>query len=245
VRAAALLLLAAGAAAAAYALLPDLAGRHAAASVRRGPAGQGLVALTFDDGPHPVLTPRVLDALAAAGARATFFMVGRSVRSHPELVRRVLAEGHAVGVHTDTHRHAYTLGPAALRAEIERATAAITVAGGRAPLWFRPPFGAFNLVTVRAVARLGLRTALWSCDAGDWLPGANARAIEARVDRGLTDGAIVDLHDGGQTPAGCAAMVEALPAILARARAAGLQPVHLGALFGLPAMGAEGAGAPG
>lgn len=231
----ALLLLLGGVAA--YALIPDVAGRRHRASVRRGTAGRGIVALTFDDGPHPEITTRVLDALAAAGARATFFMVGENALRHPDLVRRTVAEGHALGVHTLSHRHAWITTPSWLRREMTLGADAIrTAAQGASPLWFRPPWGAFNAETRRAAARLGLRIALWSCDAGDWLPGATSAAIAARVGRGLSDGAIIDLHDGGRTPRGCMAMADALPAILTEIRAAGLQAVHLGEMFGLPAV---------
>ncbi len=222
---------------AAYALIPDVAGRRHPQSVRRGPSGSGVVALTFDDGPHPEITSRVLDALAAAGARATFFMVGENALRHPNLVRRALEEGHALGVHTLSHRHAWISTPAVLRSEMAAGLDAIRLSsGGARPLWFRPPWGAFNASTRRAARALGLRIALWSCDAGDWLPGATPAAIAGRVRRGLAAGAIIDLHDGGRTPKGCAAMAEALPGILQDVRAAGLTAGHLGDLFGLPAM---------
>jgi peptidoglycan/xylan/chitin deacetylase (PgdA/CDA1 family) len=230
------LLLSVAAAVAGYALLPDIVGRRLPSSVRRGPAGRDLVALTFDDGPDAELTPRVLDALAAAGATATFFVVGENVRRHPELVRRAVALGHALGVHTDHHRHAFTLGPAAMRAEMERGLEAVVEATGLRPLWFRPPWGSFNALTRAEARRLGLRTALWSCDAWDWVPGATPEAILQRVTRGLEDGAIIDLHDGGRTRPGCRAMAAALPDILRAAGQRGLRPVHLGALWDLPAM---------
>lgn len=216
-----------------YDLLPDLMERRSPASLRRGgtlPA----VALTFDDGPHPTLTPQVLAALAAAEARATFFFVGRNVRAHPGLVAEVARAGHAIGVHTDTHPHAWLCPPARMRREMERGMAAIVEATGRRPLWFRPPYGAFNAVTRPTATALGLRTALWSCDAYDWLPGATAERIARRVNRGLTPGAIIDLHDGGQTPHGCAQMTVALPTILAAMRKRGLRAVQLGEFFGLP-----------
>jgi peptidoglycan/xylan/chitin deacetylase (PgdA/CDA1 family) len=229
-------LLGLAAAVAGYTLVPDLIGRRLPSSVRRAPRGRDLVALTFDDGPDPELTPAVLDALAEAGATATFFVVGENVRRAPELARRAVAEGHALGVHTEHHRHAWTLGPAALRAEMERGLEAVVSATGRQPLWFRPPWGSFNARSRAEARRLGLRTALWSCDAWDWVPGATAAGILGNVAAGLGDGAIIDLHDGGRTRAGCRAMVEALPAILRAARARGLRPVHLGAPWDLPAM---------
>lgn len=222
----------------AYAVLPDALLRRSRLAVRRGPADCGLVALSFDDGPHPELTPAVLDALGAAGAHGTFFMVGRNASRHPEIVHRVLAEGHAIGVHTQTHRHAWLCAPARLRAEMESGRRALVEAsGGARPLWFRPPWGAFNAATPLVARRLGLRIALWSCDGGDWWPGANPAAILGRVTRGLRSGAIIDLHDGGQTPAGCRAMADALPAVLTAIRQAGLRAAHIGELFGLPPVG--------
>lgn len=220
-----------------YDVVPDVLGRRHPRALRRGPASSRLVALSFDDGPHPEITPAVLDHLGAAGARATFFVVGENVRRHPDLVRRMVREGHAVGVHTTTHRHAWITSPARLRWELTQGMAAITEATGLRPLWFRPPWGAFNAVTWTTANRLGLRVALWSCDAGDWLPGAGPAAIRRRVLAGVEPGGVIDLHDGGQTPRGCWAMAEILPDVLAAARSRGLQPAHLGELTGLPAMG--------
>jgi peptidoglycan/xylan/chitin deacetylase (PgdA/CDA1 family) len=231
VRARDALALAALAGAAAYTLLPDVLGRRHPACLRRGPAGCGAVALTFDDGPHPELTPRVLDALRAAGARATFFLVGENALLYPGLVRRIVAEGHTLGVHTLTHRHAWLCSPARLEREMAAGLRAVQVAsGGHRPEWFRPPWGSFHARTLATARRLGLRIALWSCDAGDWLPGATPEAIAARVRRGLTEGAVIDLHDGGRTPQGCRAMVQALPAILEEVRGRGLRAVGLAEL---------------
>ena len=220
-----------------YAVLPDILGRRNPRALRRGPAERGLVALTFDDGPHPGITPVVLDHLAAAGARATFFVVGENVRRYPHIVRRMVEEGHAIGVHTTTHRHAWLSSPNRLRWELSEGLRAIMEVTGRRPLWFRPPHGAFNAVTWRCVDALDLRVALWSCDAGDWLPGATLAAIRRRVLGGLGPGAVIDLHDGGQTPRGCWAMADALPEVLAAARERGLRAAHLGELFGLPPTG--------
>lgn len=219
-----------------YDLIPDALGRRAPDALRRGRRDLPAVALTFDDGPHPELTPRVLAELERAGVRATFFVVGANARRHPELVHAALAAGHAVGVHTETHRHAWLCTPRVLHRELRLGLQAVLEAAGRRPLWFRPPYGAFNAVTRSAAAALGLRIALWSCDAGDWLPGASVEGITRRVLSGLRPGAVIDLHDGGRTPRGCRHMVRALPAILSAMRARGLRGVHLGELTGLPAM---------
>jgi peptidoglycan/xylan/chitin deacetylase (PgdA/CDA1 family) len=221
-----------------YAVIPDAVERRSPASFRRAPSGLPAVALTFDDGPHPELTPRVLEALARAEAHATFFVVGENVRRYPALVREAVAAGHALGVHTWTHRHAWLCTPGRQQLEVRRGWEAIVDATGRRPLWFRPPYGAFNAVTRRVARELGLAVALWSCDAGDWLPGATARGILRRVAHGLRPGAVIDLHDGGRTPLGCRRMTEVLPEILAEMRARGLRGVHLGELVGWPAFGA-------
>lgn len=220
----------------AYAVLPDILGRRNSRALRRGPDGGNMFALTFDDGPHPQITPAVLDHLAAAGAHATFFVVGANVRRHPHIVQRMLADGHAVGVHTTTHRHAWLSSPGRLRWELDEGMRTIVRATGQRPLWFRPPYGAFNAVTWPCAEALGLRVALWSCDAGDWLPGASAEGIRRRVIGGLEPGAIIDLHDGGQTPRGCRAMASVLPEILRVAASRGLRSAHLGELLALPAM---------
>ncbi len=218
-----------------YCVLPDLMERRSPSSLRRAPAPTNGIALTFDDGPNEEITPRILDALHAVGGHATFFLVGQNVRRYPHLVRRMVREGHAIGVHTETHPHAWLCVPSRLRREIAMSfTAIIEASGGKRPLWFRPPYGAFNAVTTATAHRLGLRIALWSCDAGDWLPGASQQGIAARIRHGIQPGAVIDLHDGGRTPTGCRRMADLLPGILDEIVHAGLQPVQLGELVGLP-----------
>ncbi|MBM3662325.1 MAG: polysaccharide deacetylase family protein [Actinobacteria bacterium] len=97
--------------------------------------------LTFDDGPDPLFTPRVLDALREAGARATFFMMGTMLERHPDLGRRVVDEGHEVGNHTWSHENLAFLDEVDIRSQLERAHAASTDTLGVTPRWFRPPGG--------------------------------------------------------------------------------------------------------
>src|SRR5260370_165151 len=106
--------------------------------IKRGPA-RPMVALTFDDGPDPEHTPRILEALAAAGAQATFFMIGRQVEAAPQVARDAAAAGHDLGNHTYRHRHLWTLPPRATVAEVDRGAAAIADATGIAPRDFPPP----------------------------------------------------------------------------------------------------------
>lgn len=165
-------------------------------SWRRLPAGTADLALTFDDGPHPEVTPRVLDLLAAHNMRATFFVVGKSVRRHPDLVRRMLAEGHAIGLHSDTHDYAYALRSRGwVRRDLQRCIGAIGDATGTATNMFRPPMGLRNPMIAAAARDLGLATILWSAGGLDRGRGRGPR-VAARLARRATPGAILMLHDG-------------------------------------------------
>jgi peptidoglycan/xylan/chitin deacetylase (PgdA/CDA1 family) len=149
-----------------------------------------LLALTFDDGPSWA-TARVLDHLAAQGARATFFVVGAAVAGREELLERALREGHELGSHTFSHPHPAKLDDAALREEVRRGAEA---AGG--PPLVRPPYGEDPERFDRVAAELGLGpTVLWSIDPRDW-EETRPDVIAERVLSEAAPGAIVDLHDG-------------------------------------------------
>ncbi|MBK6940167.1 MAG: polysaccharide deacetylase family protein [Planctomycetes bacterium] len=159
------------------------------------------VALTFDDGPDPDVTPRVLDALAALGVHATFFVIGERAQRHPELMRRIVAEGHLVANHSWDHAALPLRSSAAIRADLERTQTAIESACGVRPSWFRPPYGVRDPRVLAIARELGLRTSLWSVSPRDWQdPGT-----DAVVDRTLSviePGDIVLLHDGSAGRAG-------------------------------------------
>ena len=158
-------------------------------------AGERIAALTFDDGPNPDATPRILDALAASGTVATFFLLGRHVERWPELARRVATEGHVVGNHGWYHRKLHIQSPASVRRDLELGTAAIVGATGVTPRVFRAPHG-FRAPWVTAIARsLGQRTIGWSLGVWDSaLPGVDA--IVERTVSGARPGSILLLHDG-------------------------------------------------
>lgn len=186
------------------------------------------VALTFDDGPHPVGTRLVLDELAAHGARATFFLVGEQVEAWPRLVAELVAAGHEAAVHGYRHRNQMRLAPARFAADLRKAIAVITEASGRPPVHYRPPYGAFTLAGLREVRRAGLAPLLWSRWGRDWRSDTDAAQVARRVTRdGLRRGDVVLLHDadhygGAQAYRHTAA---ALPAILGALRAARLSAV--------------------
>lgn len=155
------------------------------------------VVLSFDDGPDPTCTPAVLDALAAAEVRASFFVLGVHALESPELIRRMTAEGHEVALHGMTHRRHDVLPPADMERELGDGVAAIERAGGGQPRWYRPPFGSAS-PTLAGIARShGLRLAYWSSWGQDWEDSSPAR-IAALVERDLNPGAVVLLHDSAR-----------------------------------------------
>lgn len=195
-----------------------------ACSVRR--TEPGTVALTFDDGPQPGSTDRVLDVLAGLGVVATFFCVGRNAERHPALVRRLRAEGHAVGSHSHTHPDPEVTPLRALGEDYARGHATVEDALGERVTLFRPPRGWIDLPRAWQLRRRGTAPALWSVDPQDWHPDAE-RAEVARVAGSARDRDVVLLHDWVEQPWGPRALdrsstVAALPAVVAAVRARGL-----------------------
>lgn len=163
---------------------------------RADPAACGrAAALTFDDGPHPVGTPAVLEALARRNVRATFFVIGQQAERHPDLLRRIDEAGHLVGNHSHRHGHADALrGARWWREELLRCNRAVEAAIGRTPTLFRPPMGVKSPRMGVAVGQLGLTTVTWTRRARDGRR-ADPKRILARL-HGAEPGEILLLHDG-------------------------------------------------
>ncbi|MDA8046593.1 MAG: polysaccharide deacetylase family protein [Actinomycetota bacterium] len=171
------------------------------------------VALTFDDGPDPVSTPLVLDALDTFGWRATFFCLGTQARRCPSLVSEMVARGHEIGVHGNDHRsHLRRSGPAVIR-DLTDARARLEDLTGGPVTWFRPPYGAVSGASLLAARRLGLRLVLWTTWGHDWRADATGPSVARRVQRTYVPGATVLLHDSDVTsaPHSWEATLEALP----------------------------------
>ena len=153
------------------------------------------VALTFDDGPHPELTPRLLDILRHHGVRATFYVIGRNVETYPEIARRIVSEGHEIANHSWSHPTLTSLGAARLRQEIDKTNEVILRVTGRRPTNMRPPYGAINDRVRQAMFRdHGLDVIMWSVDPLDWRrPGADV--VRQRLVDGAAPGAILLAHD--------------------------------------------------
>ena len=126
------------------------------------------LALTFDDGPNPAITPQLLDLHYRYSAKATFFVIGKYVRQSPALVKEIAARGHLLGNHTDSHPNLFFCAPAETRDELLRCTEAIEQAASLEPRWFRPPFGFRSPWLGEIVHSQGMRTVMWSLLPGDW-----------------------------------------------------------------------------
>ncbi len=153
------------------------------------------VALTFDDGPHPEGTPAVLETLARAGARATFFMIGEQVTRRPSLAAEIAAAGHTVALHGHRHRLQLRLTPRELRADLRRGAAALEDATGVRPLWHRAPYGIYSAAGLRATTAAGLAPLLWSRWGKDWRRLTTPRRIAHRATNGICAGDVILLHD--------------------------------------------------
>lgn len=192
-------------------------------------AADGAVALTIDDGPDPELTPRVLDLLDAAGARASFFCIGARARRHPRLIAEIVRRGHAVENHSEHHRHTFSLlGPRAMLREIATAQATLAERAGEAPRFFRAPAGLRNPWLDPILHRLDLRLASWTRRGFDTRERNPAR-VRTRLLRDLDAGDILLLHDGhaAHTAGGEAVVLAVLPVLLTELATAGLHSVTL------------------
>ncbi len=199
-----------------------------------GPKGARGVALTFDDGPDPATTPRVLDALAARDAKATFFLIAKKAEAHPELVRDMKRRGHAIGLHSYAHDRLFALrSQKRVTRDLARGVAALKAITGEQPTLFRPPIGHTNPAIARVADALDLQVVGWTLSARDGLGRADPDRVVARLRRYMKDGTIVLLHDaaekGGRVPAG----VEAIGEILDSVRDARLEVVPLEAWLDL------------
>ncbi len=194
------------------------------------------LALTYDDGPNPAITPALLDLLAQHNARATFFMIGKWVRQQPELVRRIHAAGHLIGNHTETHPWLHLKPAHVIREELLACNQALEDTLGQPVRYFRPPHGARRPFVLAFAQSLGLTTVQWNTMAQDWKP-LTTEAMLANLSRGMARArrhgraANILLHDGSdRTPAADRTQTLALTrTILELCARQNLQPVTVDA----------------
>lgn len=175
--------------------LPSSFGPGVGVTHSRGLTSYPYIAMTYDDGPHPTNTPRLLDMLRQRNIRATFYVIGKNVDMYPHIARRIVAEGHEIGNHTYTHRNLKTLGDSEVRNEITRTRSAIVKATGVQPRTMRPPYGAlYQQQRELIMNEFGCPTILWSVDPRDWQrPGVSV--VRQRILSETNNGAIVLAHD--------------------------------------------------
>ena len=182
------------------------------------------MALTFDDGPNPDATTRILDLLGAAGHRATFFVIGARAEAHPALMLEIVRRGHTIGNHSFAHASLTPLWTTRrTAADMVHAQQVIAHAARTTPKWYRPPIGLFGPRIESAARRAGLRLAGWSLRSNDGAPPIwryDAARVCARIAARLRDGDVVLMHDRPMT-------AEALPRVLELLEARGLRSVTL------------------
>ncbi len=181
-----------------YKTIEDPSNQIFGTTVVRGPLDQRVVALTYDDGPNPPYTDRILDVLKNENVHATFFVVGRAVQAHPQTLRRIKREGHAIGNHTWDHPHLVMLSRSQIRNQLMRTDSTLQGIARVHTRLMRPPFGARDWEVLDETRRLGYTVVMWSVPLpNDWqLPGDST--IARRVLSHVQDGSIIVLHDGNR-----------------------------------------------
>jgi peptidoglycan/xylan/chitin deacetylase (PgdA/CDA1 family) len=219
-----------------YALLPTVLARLCHIGVIwQGPRNGRKVAITFDDGPDPTYTPRVLDILKKYGIKACFFVLGYKARAYPELITRMVAEGHEVASHGFRHHFPWFLGPRALFREVRESSRVIADITGRPPRLYRPPWGLFNLFSLLHSHLFGQRVVLWSFMSWDWGRRCTPESITRQVLSRVREGSILVFHDSDDTPGAASGapekMLAALPLIIEGLRQRGFSVAPLAELY--------------
>lgn len=205
--------------------------------IHQGKGGKDSVAITFDDGPDPRWTPKILNILKAKGASATFFMVGANMEKYPDLVRRIVREGHTVGVHTYTHPNIALVSEERAYLEFNATQRLIEAITGHSTILFRPPYNADTnphdpeeLVPIKLAQKLGYITATEDIDPEDWIRPGGAAMLESVKKGRQQGGSIVLLHDAGGERS---QTIEVLPQIIDYLQVRGDSIVSLPVLLGM------------
>jgi len=179
-----------------YTIIPDLLLHYLGIGAWKRQYSSG-VALTFDDGPNPEITPQILDILARHQINATFFVVGKKAARYPDLIKLIQSHGHQLGAHSHNHRFAWFTSPWRTWRDWEECTSTLEKLTGEKVKWVRPPWGTFNLCTWLWIKIRHKQAVLWNAEGHDWLQRQNPQNIASRVLKQINDGSIILLHDDG------------------------------------------------
>ncbi len=176
-------------------LAPHVPRAAVALDIQRTLPGAAGVAITFDDGPHPAGTPAVLEILAAAGIKATFFLIGEQVERRPALAAEIAAQGHLIALHGYRHRPQPAMPPKAVQKDLERGADVVQRATGVELAWHRPPYGLYSPAGLETIRAKPLKPLLWSRWGKDWRRFTTPERIASRASANVRPGDVILLHD--------------------------------------------------
>ncbi|MFD0871600.1 polysaccharide deacetylase family protein [Paenibacillus residui] len=214
--------------------LGDLRAKYRSTFILNGPSSKREVALTFDDAPDDRFTPQVLDVLKKEGVKATFFVVGNRVEKHPDIVQRMVDEGHVIGNHSYDHANLPKLTDDKFREQITRTDSLIRNFTGYTPSLLRPPYGNINEGQIQWLASQQKRIINWNVDSLDW-KGLSAEQVETNILAHVFPGSIILQHSAGGTGEDLTGTVNALPRIIAKLREDGVKLVTIPELLNISA----------
>lgn len=204
--------------------LADLRSKYRSTFLLSGPASKREVALTFDDAPDANFTPKVLDALKKEGVKATFFVVGNRVEAHPDIVRRMVQEGHVIGNHSYSHANLPKLSNSAFREEITKTDSLIRTYTGYTPHLVRPPYGNIDEDQIRWLSSQHKKIVNWNVDSLDW-KGLSTEQVATNVLAHVHPGSIVLQHAAGGAGEDLSGTVNAIPELIKKLREDGVKLV--------------------
>ncbi len=197
-----------------YTIIPDLLLHRLGLGSWKRQYTQG-VALTFDDGPNPKITPQILNVLDRHQVKATFFLVGKEAMKRPDLVREILKRGHQIGMHSQNHRYSWFVSPWRTWQEWNECADTLERIIGQEVQWMRPPWGTFNLATWLWMKRHGKLAVLWTGEGHDWQVRRTPEEIAKRIFSKANEGSIIVMHDNGGDPGAPEHTLEALELVCA------------------------------
>lgn len=213
--------------------LSDLRAKYKSVFLLQGPSSKREVALTFDDAPDDYFTPQILDVLKQEGVKATFFLVGNRIEAHPEIVHRMVQDGHILGNHSYNHANLPKISDVEFQDQINKTDILIQKIAGYRPTFIRPPYGNINEAHIHWLASQHKIIVNWNVDSLDW-KGLSSKQVITNILTQVNPGSIILQHAAGGTGEDLSGTVQALPEVIKKLRDDGVQLVTLPELLNLP-----------